>query len=38
MKLTGVSEKVFLDRYSLKDIEGNPVEKTPDEILATLEL
>jgi len=32
MKLTGVSEKVFLDRYSLKDIEGNPVEKTPDEM------
>lgn len=30
MKLHGVSEKVFLDRYSLKDKKGNPVEKTPD--------
>ncbi|NMB83995.1 adenosylcobalamin-dependent ribonucleoside-diphosphate reductase [Candidatus Roizmanbacteria bacterium] len=30
MKLTGVSEKVFLDRYSLKDKKGSPVEKTPD--------
>lgn len=32
MKLTGVSEKVFLDRYSLKDKVGHPVEKTPDEM------
>ena len=32
MKLTGVSEKVFLDRYSLKDKEGAPLEKTPDEM------
>lgn len=32
MKLSGVSEKVFLDRYSLKDKEGKPVEKTPDEM------
>lgn len=32
MKLTGVSEKVFLDRYSLKDKVGRPVEKTPDEM------
>jgi len=32
MKLTGVRQKVFLDRYSLKDKEGNPVEKTPDEM------
>ncbi len=32
MKLTGVSEKVFLDRYSLKDQAGNPVEKTPQEM------
>jgi ribonucleoside-diphosphate reductase alpha chain len=32
MKLTGVREKVFLDRYSLKDKEGNPMEKTPDEM------
>ncbi|MBI3620406.1 adenosylcobalamin-dependent ribonucleoside-diphosphate reductase [Candidatus Roizmanbacteria bacterium] len=32
MKLTGVSEKVFSDRYSLKDKAGKPVEKTPDEM------
>ncbi len=32
MKLTGVSEKVFSDRYSLKDKKGNPVEKTPNEM------
>lgn len=32
MKLTGVSEKVFLDRYSLKDKEGKPLEKTPDKM------
>lgn len=32
MKLSGVSEKVFLDRYSLKDKAGKPVEKTPDEM------
>lgn len=32
MKLKGVSEKVFLDRYSKKDVEGNPVEKTPKEM------
>src|SRR3989344_5529702 len=32
MKLHGVSEKVFLDRYSLKDGKGNPVEKTPDKM------
>ncbi|GAB4218638.1 MAG: ribonucleotide reductase N-terminal alpha domain-containing protein [Candidatus Microgenomates bacterium] len=32
MKLSGVSEKVFLDRYSLKDKKGNPVEKTPDQM------
>ncbi|GIW64415.1 MAG: ribonucleotide-diphosphate reductase subunit alpha [Patescibacteria group bacterium] len=32
MKLSGVSEKVFLDRYSLKDKKGNPIEKTPDEM------
>jgi len=34
MKLEGVREKVFLDRYSLKDKEGNPIEKTPDEMWA----
>ena len=32
MKLKGVAEKVFLDRYSLKDKIGNPIEKTPDEM------
>lgn len=30
MKLTGLSQKVFLDRYSLKDKAGKPLEKTPD--------
>ena len=32
MKLEGIQEKVFLDRYSLKDNKGNPTEKTPDEM------
>lgn len=32
MKLTGVCEKVFLDRYSLKDKKGNPLEKIPDQM------
>ena len=32
MKLTGVSEKVFLDRYSVKDKKGNPLEKKPEEM------
>ncbi len=32
MKLTGISEKVFLDRYSLKNKKGEPQEKTPDEM------
>jgi len=32
MKLTGISEKVFLDRYSLKDKAGKFLEKTPDEM------
>ena len=32
MKLTGVSEKVFLDRYSLKDKQGKSLEKNPDEM------
>ncbi len=32
MKLDGVRQKVFLDRYSLKDKEGNPMEQTPDEM------
>ncbi|PIY72229.1 ribonucleoside-diphosphate reductase, adenosylcobalamin-dependent [Candidatus Roizmanbacteria bacterium CG_4_10_14_0_8_um_filter_33_9] len=30
MKLAGISEKVFLDRYSLKDKAGSPIEKTPE--------
>jgi len=30
MKLTGIREQVFLDRYSLKDEKGQPVEKTPE--------
>ncbi len=32
MKLTGISEKVFLDRYSLKDKEGKAIEKKPEEM------
>lgn len=32
MKLDGVRQKVFLDRYSFKDPQGNPMEKTPDEM------
>src|SRR3989338_2858126 len=32
MKLTGFSEKVFLDRYSLKDNSGKPLEKKPEEM------
>ncbi len=32
MKLAGVSEKVFLDRYALKDKQGKPIESTPDEM------
>ncbi len=32
MKLTGISQKVFLDRYSLKDKKGVPTEKTPEEM------
>ena len=32
MKLTGISEKVFLDRYSLKDKNGKPTEKKPGEM------
>ncbi len=32
MKLDGIREKVFLDRYSLKDKSGKPMEKTPDEM------
>lgn len=36
MKLSGVSEKVFLDRYALKDKDGNPIEKTPEEMWARI--
>ncbi|MBI4079018.1 MAG: hypothetical protein HY429_01845 [Candidatus Levybacteria bacterium] len=32
MKLDGIRQKVFIDRYSLKDKEGNPTEKTPNEM------
>ncbi|OGK19900.1 ribonucleoside-diphosphate reductase [Candidatus Roizmanbacteria bacterium RIFCSPHIGHO2_02_FULL_37_13b] len=32
MKLKGVSEKVFLDRYSLKDKNGGALETTPDKM------
>lgn len=32
MKLEGIRQKVFLDRYSLKDKEGNPMEQTPEEM------
>jgi ribonucleoside-diphosphate reductase alpha chain len=32
MKLDGVREKVFSDRYSLKDKKGNPIEKSPEEM------
>src|SRR3989339_2168860 len=32
MKLAGISEKVFLDRYSLKDKKGAPLEKSPGEM------
>lgn len=29
MKLEGIRQKVFLDRYALKDKNGNPIETTP---------
>lgn len=32
MKLTGVSEKVFVDRYARKNKKGEPIEKTPEEM------
>ncbi|PIR79793.1 MAG: ribonucleoside-diphosphate reductase, adenosylcobalamin-dependent [Candidatus Levybacteria bacterium CG10_big_fil_rev_8_21_14_0_10_35_13] len=31
-KLEGIREKVFLDRYSLKDKKGKPLEKAPEEM------
>lgn len=33
-KLTGVRQKVFLDRYSEKDKEGNPLEQYPEQMWA----
>ncbi len=32
MKLEGIRQQVFLDRYSLKDEKGKPVEKQPEEM------
>lgn len=32
MKLTGLAQKVFMDRYALKDKEGDPLEHTPQEM------
>lgn len=32
MKLTGIANKAFLDRYALKDKKGNPIEKKPEEM------
>ena len=32
MNLTGIRQKVFLDRYSLKNEAGVPIEKTPDKM------
>jgi len=32
MKLERHKREVFLDRYSLKDPKGNPIEKTPDQM------
>ncbi len=32
MDLTGIRQKVFLDRYALKDEEGSPMEKAPEEM------
>ena len=32
MKLKGISEKVFSDRYSLKDKSGKSMERRPEEM------
>lgn len=32
MNFQGISEKVFLDRYALKDKKGNPIEKHPEQM------
>jgi len=36
MQLSGISEKVFVDRYSLKDKAGNAIEKKPEEMWARI--
>jgi ribonucleoside-diphosphate reductase alpha chain len=36
MKLVGISEKVFLDRYSLKNKDGKALEKRPEEMWARI--
>lgn len=36
MKLKGISEKVFLDRYSLKNKDGKTLEKRPEEMWARI--
>lgn len=33
-ELTGIRQKLFLDRYSMKDKDGNPVETHPEEMWA----
>ena len=32
MQLEGIRQQVFLDRYSMKDQKGKPMEKTPEEM------
>jgi ribonucleoside-diphosphate reductase alpha chain len=32
MELTGIRQKVFIDRYSLKDKDGTPLESTPEQM------
>jgi hypothetical protein len=32
MKLKGISEKVFVDRYALKSKTGEAIEKKPEEM------
>src|SRR3989338_9422566 len=32
MELTGIRQKVFIDRYSLKDEDGNPTETLPSQM------
>lgn len=33
-ELDGIRKKVFMDRYALKDAEGNPIEQVPEEMWA----